>query len=241
MHVSVPTCRPSRSHTAHRLDLEWSRLRRSRSAIRHAAGWQIVEAPLGDLDQVLTAIGHCVPWTAENEAAMRRLVLLAPHDELAARVVVQRLLPGLLAVVRRRRGQAEQVLDELLGALWIGVRTFNPSRRPGCIAASLIADADYRAFRLAWRRASSTERPTGLRPEDEMLAQPVESARQIVAGLLAEAEQVGVPVDDIVLIRRLLDEVPTVELARQLDVTPRTVRNRRDRITDRLREVALAA
>lgn len=228
-------------HTAHRLDCEWSRLRRCPLAITHAAGWVIVEGRLDDLDQILTAVGHWADPTVANESAMRDLVLLARHDELAARIVVQRLLPGLLAIVRRRRAGNEHAFDELLGALWITLRTFNPSRRPSCVAASLIADADYRAFRAGWRRLSHGEQPTGLTLDARESEQPTETARQIVLGLLAEAAQDGMPDEDLDLIHRLLDDVPTVELARDLDVTPRTVRNRRDRITDRLRAVARAA
>ena len=46
---------------------------------------------------------------------------------------------------------------------------------------------------------------------------------------------------DIDLVRQLVEPPPAIDLARRLNVTPRTIRNRRDRITDRLREVALAA
>jgi DNA-directed RNA polymerase specialized sigma24 family protein len=231
------------SYTAERLDREWSRLRRCPVAVTHAAGWAIVEGPLHDLDQVLAAVGLATRSTPETECRMRQLVLLARHDALAARVAVQRLLPGLLAVVRRRRGEAEHVLDELLGVLWIVIRTFEPERRPSCMAAALISDADYGAFRSRWRRASFGEQPIGIRPDTCEAAPPSESARQIVLALLTEASQSGGGLSpaDLELVHRTLDDVPTVEIARELDVTPRTVRNRRDRVTDRLREVARAA
>jgi DNA-directed RNA polymerase specialized sigma24 family protein len=231
------------SYTAERLDREWARLRRCPVAVRHAAGWAIVEGPLRDLDQVLAAVGMATRSTPDTESKMRRLVLLARDDSLAARVAVQRLLPGLLAVVRRRRGEAEHVLDELLGVLWIVIRTFQPSRRPSCMAAALISDADYGAFRSHWRRASSGEQPIGIRPDACEAPPPPETSRQIVLGLLAEASHGdgGLSQADLELVCRTLDDVPTVEIARELDVTPRTVRNRRDRITDRLREVARAA
>ena len=142
-----------------RLDREWSQLRSRPALLRHAAGWAIVEGPLHDLDQILAAVGYQVAWTARNEAAMRELVLRAADDELAARIAIQRILPGLLAVVRRRGAADEDGLDELIGAAWIGVRTFNPARRSRCVAAALIADADYRAFRSRWRRRCAGERP----------------------------------------------------------------------------------
>jgi hypothetical protein len=212
--------------------------------IRHAAGWAIVEGPLHDLDQVLLAVGYEVAWSRQNDFALRRLVAQAAHDRLAARVVIQRILPGLLAVARRR-GTVAGVLDELIGAAWIAVRTFNLDRRPSCMAATLIADADYRAFRLGWRRGSCGEQPTGLMPDelpvDDLVDDPDETPERELAELLDLAARSGVAQADVDLIRRIAAATPTQELARSLDVTPRTVRNRRDRITDRLRDLALAA
>ena len=224
-----------------RLDREWSQLRSRPALLRHAAGWAIVEGPLHDLDQILAAVGFQVAWTERNEAAMRRLVLRAANDELAARIAIQRILPGLLAIVRRRGAADEDGLDELIGAAWIGVRTFNPARRSRCVAAALIADADYRAFRSRWRRRCAGERPTGLIPElpyDE----PADTPAQLLADLLARAEAAGIPDDDLALIRRAAeDDASTEQLARELQVTARTVRNRRARVTDRLRQLAVAA
>jgi hypothetical protein len=208
--------------------------------VRHAAGWAIVEGPLHDLDQVLLAVGYEVAWTPQNDTALRRLVHLAAHDMLAARVVIQRVLPGLLAVARRR-GSIDGVLDELIGAAWIAIRTFNPTRKPSCVAAALIADADYRAFRMGWRRGSCAEQPIGLAPEELALIDPNDASEQMLAELLVVAEQSGLPKADIDLIRRIAGATPTHELAAIMNVTPRTVRNRRDRITDRLRDLALAA
>src|SRR5688572_8021139 len=224
-----------------RLDREWSQLRSRPALLRHAAGWAIVEGPLHDLDQILAAVGYQVAWTARNEAAMRELVLRAADDELAARIAIQRILPGLLAIVRRRGAADEDGLDELIGAAWIGVRTFNPARRSRCVAAALIADADYRAFRSRWRRRCAGERPIGLTPElpyDE----PADTPAQVLADLLARAEAAGIPDDDLALIRRAAeDDASTEQLARELQVTARTVRNRRARVTDRLRQLAAAA
>jgi DNA-directed RNA polymerase specialized sigma24 family protein len=223
-----------------RLDLEWSQLRSRPALVRHAAGWAIVEGPLRDLDQVLEAVGYQTAWTATNEAAMRELVLRAADDELAARIAIQRILPGLLAVVRRR-GVADDGLDELLGAAWICIRTFSPSRRSGCTAAALIADADYRAFRSRWRRRCAGERPIGLAPEPPQ-HEPPDTPSQLLADLLARARAAGLPDDEIELARRVgTEDISTEQLARELNVTARTVRNRRARVTDRLRQLAAAA
>jgi len=224
----------------YRLDREWALLRFRPQLLRRAAGWAIVEGPLHDLDQILAAVGYQTAWTAANEAAMRELVLRAAHDELAARIAIQRILPGLLAVVRRR-GVADDGLDELIGAAWICVRTFSPSRRSGCVAAALVADADYRAFRSHWRRRCAGERPIGLAPEPSQ-HEPAETPAQLLAELLARASAAGIPDDEIELARRVgTEDISTEQLARELNVTARTVRNRRARVTDRLRQLAVAA
>jgi DNA-directed RNA polymerase specialized sigma24 family protein len=226
---------------ASRLDREWSLLRSRPAVLRHAAGWAFVDGPLHDLDQILAAVGYQVAWSSANEAAMRGLVLRAADDELAARIAIQRILPGLLAVVRRRGAANDEGFDELLGAAWIGVRTFNPARRSGCVAAALIADADYRAFRSRWRRRCAAERPTGVTP-DLPHPETAETPAQVLAGLLARAAEAGIPADELELIRRATaDGASTEQLARELNVTPRTVRNRRAKVTDRLRQLAAAA
>jgi len=228
--------------TGQRLNLEWTRLRTRPEALRRASGWSLTDDPVANLDEILAAVGFETLRTRDAELRLRRLVILAAGDELAGRVVVQRLLPGLLAVVRKRRrgGFGHAVLDELLATLWISIRTYNPDRDPTCIAAALISDADYRAFRASTRRRSSTERPTDI-DDSTPIAERTPSASDELAELLSDAIEAGVPNEDIELVRQLVGARRAIDLANQLNVTPRTIRNRRDRVTDRLREVALVA
>lgn len=237
-----PTDPSTRHLPGGRLTLEWTRLRTRPDALLQAAGWGIVDGHIDDLDQVLAAVGYEVVPTPNVEVALRRLVDTAATDELAARVVIQRLLPGLLAIVgkRRRQGLGDGAVEELLGAAWIAVRTFNPERRPACLAAALLADADYRAFRADLRRRSSTEEPVDLTTRPIASIDEPSPADELDE-LFELARESGVPDADLGLLRQLLDAPRAIDLARQLQVTPRTLRNRRDRITDRLREVALAA
>jgi hypothetical protein len=227
--------------TGQRLALEWTRLRTRPDTLRRATRWGLTDGRVSNLEEVLTAVGFETAGTPDTERRLRRLVILAGNDELAARVVVQRLLPGLLAVVRRRRrgGYGDTAFDELLATLWISIRTYNPDRQPTCLAAALISDADYRAFRSANRRRSATERPVDI--DDSFVAEHRTCASDELDELLNDALEAGVPRDDIEMVRLLIDAPRAIDLANQLQVTPRTIRNRRDRITGRLREVALAA
>ena len=87
-----------------------------------------------------------------------RLVEIARTDELASRVVLQRVLPGLLAVVRRRRRPGRDgSFEELIGAAWLAIRSCRTDRRPPHVAANLVRDAAYRAFIAPGRRLSATE------------------------------------------------------------------------------------
>ena len=234
---SLGTRRPD---TGGRLALEWTRLRTLPEHLRTASTWRIVDRPVDSLDEILVAVGYEGERMPDTERRLRQLVALARDDELAARVVIQRILPALLAVVRRRRGQADDVFEELIGAAWIAVRTYNPTRSPGSIAAALISDADYNAFRADTRRRSSTERPVDPQADDVAHVHEPSSCEQL-AELLADAADAGVDADDLELLRQLLAAPTTIQLAEVLQITPRTIRNRRDRITSRLREVALAA
>ncbi len=225
-----------RSLLARRLEHEWNRLRVDPTAIAHAETWGLVNAPIITLDEVLTAIGQGRPSTDDADANLRYLVILAASDPLAARVVIQRILPGLVSHVGRRdRWSRGDPVDELVGAAWVAVRTFNPDRRPACLAAALIADADHRAFRAPARRRSSTEIPI-----DHVTAATVAAPdhRDDWIELAALAREAALSDDDAELIRQLVTQPTAADAARALRVSTRTIRNRRARLANQLREVA---
>lgn len=229
-----------RSDTGARLTSEWTRLQADPEHLRTANTWRLTDRPVESLDEILAAVGYECSSTGATERRLRRLVELARTDELAARIVVQRILPGLLAVVRRRRGMANDPFEEVLGAAWIAIRTFNPSRSPCSIAVALISDADYTAFRADGRRRSSTERPVDPQIHDVVHVHEPSACEQL-ADVLAGAADAGVTDDELELLRQLLDAPTAKQLAGVLRITPRTIRNRRDRITSKLRAAALAA
>lgn len=233
---------PDRGQVGCRLTREWQRLRIDPEALLRAETWEVVEGPVNDLDEVLVAVGFGVARSARTDQLLTRLVRLAATDDLAGRAVIQRLMPGLVARAARRHrpGRTADALDELIGAAWISIRTYNMARRPGCIAAALLADAGHRAFRAAERRRSIDEHPNDLRdcyPSRERDPHPVEE----LAELFRAARATGVADADLDILRRLLANPRMAEVAEALAVTPRTVRNRRDRVTGRLRAVSRAA
>ena len=155
-----------------RLDREWQVLNHRPAVLRRARGWGL-GVPFVSLDEVVAAAGYRSgtpagsgttagpagateqPAAAANEV-LRRLLLAARTDDVAGRVVLQRLLPGVIARARRwgvhRVGGSSDAFDELLSATWMVIREFPVERRSHCFAAALLRAGEYRAFEQASRR-----------------------------------------------------------------------------------------
>jgi DNA-directed RNA polymerase specialized sigma24 family protein len=196
----------------------------------------VTDRVFADLDELLGLAGHRSERTAEANAVLGRLVDAGQVDQLASRVVLQRVLPGLLAAVRRQGPDGD--LEELIGAAWLAIRSYRTDRRPERIAANLVRDATYLAFTAPRRRRSATEVAVDPRRFDETPADDSLNAFQELAGLLAAARRAGLPDEDAELVRRLVRTGSPSAVAAEWNVTTRTVRNRRDKATARLRELA---
>lgn len=225
----------------HGLQLEWERVRRDPAAVSAARSWRVVEVDFDDLDQLLGLAGFERPGTSDTDRVLLDLVLRARTEQLAARIVLQRLLPGLLAQVRRRRRAGrDDAFEELVASAWVVIREYDPRRRPACLAAALITGADYLAFGRAERRPDPAE-PMAPDRLDERVDHDHRTALDELAELIAEARTAGVSETDLDLVRGLVSVGSPSGLAAELGVTPRTIRNRRDRALHQLRRVGLAA
>lgn len=239
----------SRPRIRPRLEQEWSRLRHRPTAVTRARSWHVTEDDFDDLDGLLRLAGFGVPSTTATSEVFHRLVETGRHDDLAARVALQRLLPGLLAVVRRRAADSDGpdgLLEEIVGAAWIMIRCYDLDRRPACLAAALVWGADHRAFRTGTQLRARRERRAGASIMDRMLdvwpdRSTAATPHDELAEVLADARSAGVDEDDLWLVQRLVETGSTEAVAAELGVTARTIRNRRDRVTYRLRTIALAA
>jgi len=208
-----------------------------------------LDRPLCSLDDVLSwcgygvAVGNGTGNEGNDNMVLGRLVQLAVTDQLAARVVLQRLLPGISALARRRSGHGgphSTVLDEVVASAWTVICTYPVERRPSHIAAGLLREIDYQSFRRAGRRLT-TFVPRPLHSFDEQPA-PIStpSSNDELSDLLAAAASAGFDPADIELARRLGRGETTRQIAEATKVTDRTVRNKRDVVTYRLRALALA-
>lgn len=242
-----------------RLDTEWAHLRTSRRALRTARDWAhaypghplaTVVADLGDLDEIRQATQRSSSGSGggcerPDDAILLALVGLARSDELAGRIVLQHLLPALIVQAKRYRSFTDRTdpIAQVVPAAWLAIRSFDVERRRRHIASSLVSDAVFQAFRRALRARSGTE---------EVVAPSAFAATPCVDGpttaldefviVLRDARRAGVPSCDLDLLRQLVRAGSPGVVARQRKVTPRTIRNHRDRAIEHVRiAVAVAA
>lgn len=235
-----------------RLDREWQALNQRPAVLRRAAGWGLGMS-FNSLDEVVVATGYrshqeqrlCARGSGSAVAneVLRRLLVVAGTDDVAARVVLQRLLPGVVAAARRwgghRPGGSFDAFDEMLSATWMVIREFPAERQTRHLAASVLRAGEYRAFQKSNRRMMVLELTA-----PNLLDLPVETVVTLdVADELAEvvACASALTEHELQLIELLARGCSAAEMAEQLSISVRTVRNHRDAVVHRLREAALAA
>lgn len=243
-----------------RLNSEWQLLRDRPSVLRRARTWGL-KLPFDDLDQVIAATDYWASPAARAAAVTRndvhtgaasrgndvvaRLLCAARSDEVAARVVLQRLLPGLISRSRcwgpRRIGGSTEAFDELVSAAWIVVRVFPFERRPRHLVANLLRDSEYDAFQRCTRRMLVHEftEPRSLDTAVEYQAE-IEPLLEL-ADLIAEARTHALTDHDVELLTLLVNGASPAEAAKQLHVSERTLRYHRAAAVGRLRDAVLAA
>lgn len=238
---------PARTITD-QLDREWTTLCRRPQSLRHVRSWAehfeeqsaSMIRSAETLDEVLAAThAHHGP---AGERLLRDIVRLAPDDQLAGRVVVQRLLPGVLAAAVRygRLCDHRDPIAEAMGSLWIAIASFDGDRRHGPVAASIISDTMFAAFRRRLRRRSAHERPTEPKVFDDQADTTPRCPFVEFATVVRDARLGGVPTHDLDLLRHLVRAESPAHVAHERHVTARTIRNHRALAIARVR-AAIAA
>jgi hypothetical protein len=242
-HGAAMTSLPNHRYLLTRLQREWNLLSYRRSAVLRATAWKLTPRALSSLDEilVLTGLGPG-PMDATNDETMRRLVTLARHDELAARVVLQRMLPGLSTCAKRNSSGFDSqldALDELLSEAWTVIRSFPIERRDRYVIKNLLRDCEYRAFLKARRRllVQDVTDPALLdraAETDDATSEPL----MTIVELLGRARNAGMSDADVDVVVTLLNTSTVKLAATALGVTDRTVRNRRHAVVSQLRALA---
>ena len=238
---------------SHRLDAEWRHLRTARRALVRARSWghdhpdhplSSIVAASTDLDDIVRATQRGAMPDGVGDVILLRLVDLAHSDELAGRILVQRLLPGLISRSLRYRGFHDTIdpVELAVPAAWLAIRSYDTDRRRHHVAASLLSDAVFQAFRRPIRRRSSTELA---QPDRVFVALAIDdgssSAFEELAAVVRDARCAGLPAHDIELLQHLARSDSPGTVARDRNVTPRTIRNHRDRAVARIRAAGLVA
>ncbi len=264
--TATSSASPSWRFTLSRLQREWDRLVADPRLGERVATWQLPGVVAGaTLADVLCAAGMrpagATPtrWCRRRSARAKdmrssgcpvtgrwpRSPRLPPTTSWPRSVVLQRLLPGLSSIARRRSRSVEEHLvhtDELLGAAWTVIRAEaarararlrrlvvpQGDRAPG-VRPRPPATAGARARRTgdAWTWRTSTTTAAG-----DPLGQ--------IVGVLRSVGTDQLRAGDAALITALLRSDRLRDAARQLEVSERTVRNHRAEMVGRLRD-ALAA
>jgi len=178
------------------LEREWRVLVCSSSAAESLGRWR-GDAALARFATLADLVDHVASRSTpvgERDRVLAALAMRAGDDDLAARTVLQLLLPGCKALVGRFRWSAEsadELAAEIVSDLYDRVRSFAARRARRYVAATLLNGVR----KQLGRKGSDGERPTCLENEPEALelAEPVgePAAAEELAELLAWAVSAG--------------------------------------------------
>lgn len=245
--------RPTRHTFARQLDADWARLRHHPPALAVARSWagagrsdplRGLVAEVDDLETIRLATQRGASGGGEGDQLLLQLLALAPVHPLAGRIVLQRILPGLISASARYRSahRGADPVELVVATAWIAIQHYDVHRRRRHVAASLISDAVYQTFRQPFRRRSAAEvsvpaRMFSGRPaNDSPISPEIE-----LAGVLAEARRCGVEDHALDVVRQLVRAGSTQAVAEQWGVTARTVRTHRAEAVAQIREAVSAA
>lgn len=232
-----------------RLEAEWAWLAHGSQARCALATWSRHEPVLADLCGLdrLRRVVHDRRDPARSDRILAALVRLAAvtghNDPLAARVVLQLLLPGaihLREILHAHRGGDPRATEAtVLAELMVGIRTYPWQRLPRHIAANLLLDCRQRITR-AYRRTRA-EIAVGLQVTEPAAGRDEEDPFA-VQDLLRWALRRGVldRFEAALLVASLVHERPMAELVERFGQCRTSLYTDRARALGRLRE-ALAA
>lgn len=232
----------TRQTLTEQLRADWGRLRDQPDLLARVRSWQLPGSDPTDLDQVLVDAGFGRPSDdADADRYLSRVVAAAADDELAARIVLQRILPGLVRIAVRRAatmGSLRAAFDETAGAAWMVIRTFPVHRRPHHVAANLLRDIEYQAF-VRQRRRVATARELAT-PHHRLPETPVSEGDDPLlefVALLADGVRAGLADADREVLGLAVDGRGSAAAAERLGLPARTWRARKAAATERLRRL----
>ena len=235
------------------LQREWSRLTYCQQTLDRVNEWRLVDRRLHSLDELLCLAGyHGAKHDEQADRVLAEIVRRARNDQLAARIVLQRVFPPMLAIARRR-GRIrtlgfDYAFSLVLSHAWEVIRTYPIERRPAKIAANIVRDIEYFAFVRRERKRPKHDRiddcwdlVVNYHATDSHGRVLERGAREnepdtetLVRDVLSEARDVRLSRSSL----ELLDQLRSIsieEYARRHGVTVRTARTWRRKAVSELR------
>ena len=226
------------------LEYDWQRELAGRALGQRLRRWRTLEPALAPFATPAALLGFLRRSSAgeREDAVLRALLRRARTDPLAARLVLQRLLPGL----KRRAGQMmicagerEELWSLLLAAVWERICTYPIERLPRHVAANLLLSSVRRTRELLAKDRALTACAAANPSGDELFAGPGPEdgfSPFGLDGLLAAAVKAGVvSAEEAELIARTrIDRVSLMRCATSMGVPYDALRVRRRRAERRL-------
>ncbi len=226
---------------AHDLISEWERLRFRSFTLRHVNAWPFMPSTVTDVDDILelAGFGRAID-DVSGDNMLWHLVKQAATDDIAARIVLHRILPPLMAMAKRRgrgmRGGMDAAMTDILSTAWCVIREFPHQRRTHKIAANLIRDIEYHAFVRHHRLRHVEETAVG----DDMLHQMVSDSSPShhcdYLDMVNDAIAMGIDQQHITLLQAFADGSGNEDVAKELGVSSRTVRNHKRNAIEAMRD-----
>lgn len=226
-----------------RLDAEWPFVARSARMTNALQTWRQHEPALAypSIAALVTAAEQ--RDQVKSDRILAALISRAPCDDCAARLVLQMLLPGAKAMLRTGRApDQDERTAVVVAALFDRIRTYRIERRPERIAANVLMDVRHRLLR--WNRARFPRHVNLHSLPDHMTPSipPGPGPRDEAVSMLAWAVRTG-HLDRgaarLIALTRLAG-MSVAAVAAADGENEQTVRRRRLRAEERLRELAMA-
>ena len=221
------------------LDLEWAYLARNRESLRRLAEWTTTSPGLAGLDDLEALVEHVNRrgQRSESDRVLAALACRSSTDDLAARALLQAVMPGMRCIAGRYHAVAKSAMEDsaslVISFAYERIRTYPFRQRPSRIAANVLFDTRQRLQRTVGRPGPCIVTLESLAVHPATNPRPHDESR----GLLerAVAEHVITRRDAELIASTRLRDRPVSELAALLGCSAQTLRQRRLRAEARLR------
>ena len=225
------------NRTLAELDREWTDIEQRPTSGEALRLWGQAEPALAGYPSLGAVLKERKSHPAMAPAMLAALARLAVDDDLAARTLLQALMPGLVKLASSVCSDDPVALDELVSLAWERIRTY-PTNRPGSVAANVLWDV-----RKRYREHRAIEVPAS-GPCDIEAISPVPSAEEEVVGRAAVDDVIAAYREGVIceaalrlILRTRVDEVSLNVAAAEQQSTAKRANCIRWRAERRLRPV----